>query len=70
MSLELFVTGIFAGIALVYVIIHYFSFAVEPIARETDISEPPEEVIETRTMTIEEMDAWYNSMMEIFSVKE
>lgn len=65
MSMGLFVTGIVAGIAMVYAITKYFSFAAEPIERETDISDAPEEA-PIYTMTAEEMDAWYDSVMEIF----
>lgn len=70
MSVELFVTGIVAGIALVYFIMHYLSFTAEPIEMEMEISEQSEEANEMYAMSIEEMDAWYNSVMEIFSVKE
>ena len=75
MSMGLFVTGIWAGIALVYVIIHYLSFTNEStlsvmIKSEMDNPSIIEEPITTCTMTLEEMDAWYNSVMEIFSVKE
>ena len=70
MSMELFITGIVLGIALVYVIVNHLSFAVEPTEREIDIVEVPEEITTIHIMTVEEMDAWYNSMMEIFSVKE
>lgn len=74
-AMSLFVSGIVAGIALVYFIVHYLSFTTEPLGREmndsvevdTTFSEGKQEM---QTVSIEEMDAWYNSVMEIFAVKE
>ena len=69
MSMELFVMGIVAGIAMVYFITNHLGYIAEPTTREMEMPETPEEA-PTCTMTVEQMDAWYDSVMEIFSTKE
>ena len=65
MSWGIFMTGIMAGIATVYGITKYLDFSTieEPANEEVEI---PQQKTESCTMTVEEMDAWYNSVMEIF----
>ena len=75
MSMGLFVTGIWAGMVLVYVITKYFSITNEPtldelIRNEMDKPDIIEKPITNCAMTLEEMDEWYNAMMNIFAIKE
>ena len=73
MSWALFIGGIMAGLLVVYVL--YMTLKnIDNIYYEEDthVTEIniPEETHEVHYMTAEQMDAWYNSMMEIFKAKE
>ena len=72
MSWALFIGGIMAGMIAVYVLymaVKHIDDVDYEVATATEMN-IPEEVHEVRYATVEEMDAWYNSMMEIFKAKE
>jgi hypothetical protein len=69
-AMSLFVTGILAGVAVVYAITLYFKYIAVYDYEPESVQHEPESTPEPITMTVEDWDEWYNNVMNIFAIKE